>query len=158
MQLNDFFERIPLFNRVSSVLVCEVDFIGLKAAVISRKGHDLVITLETRSDNADFNAAVAEVAAFARAKGWQGKAAALLNPAVMLTLLELPIAAKNKLAPKQLAEQIQYEIEPLINQHSGQVSIGRLLVAQGVLTEAQLDEVLNHQADLNSAQNTTYTG
>lgn len=158
MNLNDFFERIPLFNRVSSVLVCEVDFTGLKAAVISRKGHELSITFETRSDNPDFNAAVAEVAAFVRANGWHGKTAALLSPAVMLTLLELPIATKNKLAPKQLAEQIQYELEPLINQHLGQLTIGRLLVAHGVLTEAQLEDVLNHQADLNSAQNTTYTG
>ena len=158
MNLNDFFERIPLFNRVSSVLVCEVDFTGLKAAVIVRKGHELSIAFETRSDNPDFNAAVAEVATLVRANGWHGKTAALLSPAVLLTLLELPIAAKNKLAPKQLAEQIQYELEPLINQHLGQLTIGRLLVTHGVLTEAQLDEVLNHQADLNNAQNTTFTG
>jgi hypothetical protein len=157
MNLNDFFERIPLFNRVSSVLVCEVDFSGLKAAVITRKGHDLAVLFETSSDNPDFVAAVAEVVTFVRAKGWSGKAAALLNPAVMLTLLELPIAAKNKLAPKQLAEQIEYELEPLINQHLGNLTIGRLLVTKKMLTEDQLSEILNHQADLNNPQNSSFS-
>ena len=156
MNLNDFLERIPLFNKVTSVLVCESDFNGLKAAVITRKGQDLVVAHETRSDNPDFSAAVAEVVSQVRVQGWAGKHAALLSPAVMMALLELPIAAKNKLAPKQLADQIQYELEPLINQHLGSLTIGRLLVLQGLLTDEQVEDILSHQAELNNAQSNNY--
>ena len=156
MNLNDFLERIPLFNKVTSVLVCESDFNGLKAAVITRKGQDLVVAHETRSDNPDFSAAVAEVVAQVRVQGWAGKHAALLSPAVMMALLELPIAAKNKLAPKQLADQIQYELEPLINQHLGSLTIGRLLVLQGLLTDEQVEDILSHQAELNNTQSNNY--
>lgn len=156
MNLNDFLERIPFLNRASSVLVCESDFNGLKAAVITRKGNELVVAYEAHSENPDFSAAVAEVVAHVRAQGWGGKNAALLSPAVMMALLELPIAAKNKLAPKQLADQIQYELEPLINQHLGSLTIGRLLVMQGLLTDEQVEDILSHQAELNSAQSSNY--
>ena len=91
-----------------------------------------------------------------RVQGWAGKHAALLSPAVMMALLELPIAAKNKLAPKQLADQIQYELEPLINQHLGSLTIGRLLVLQGLLTDEQVEDILSHQAELNNAQSNNY--
>jgi hypothetical protein len=157
MNLNDFLERIPFLNRASSVLVCESDFNGLKAAVITRKGNELAVAFEAQSENPDFSAAVAEVVAHVRAQGWGGKNAALLSPAVMMALLELPIAAKNKLAPKQLADQIQYELEPLINQHLGSLTIGRLLVMQGLLTDEQVEDILSHQADLNNAQGSNYT-
>jgi|GEM_PF-659154 len=157
MNLNDFLERIPFLNRASSVLVCESDFNGLKAAVITRKGNELAVAFEAQSENPDFSAAVAEVVAHVRAQGWGGKNAALLSPAVMMALIELPISAKNKLAPKQLADQIQYELEPLINQHLGSLTIGRLLVMQGLLTDEQVEDILSHQADLNNAQGSNYT-
>ena len=150
MAIKDILQSIPLFNRAKSILVCESDLTGLKAAVVVRKGNDIIVTHQSFSDNSDMSAAVLGVVASAREKGWRGKNAVLLSPAAFITLLEMPIAAKNKLAPKQIAEQIKYEIEPLYNQHLTQLTIGQLLIRLGSLTDEQVEDTLSHQLELNN--------
>ncbi len=145
MRLNDLLENLPFLQRVSSVLVCEVDHLGLRAAVVNRTGDDVTIAYEASSEQQDFHAAVAEVVANMRGQGWQGKLAVLLTPAVLLAMLDLPIPQKNKLAPAQLAESINWELEPLINQHLSTLALGKMLVTLGYMTAEQVDDVISQQ-------------
>ncbi len=153
MRLNDLLEKLPFLQRVNSVLVCEVDHLGLRAAVINRNVDDVSIAYEADSEQQDFHAAVAEVVARMREQGWQGKLAVLLTPAVLLAMLDLPIPQKNKLAPEQLAESINWEIEPLINQHLSTLALGRVLVTLGYMTIEQVEDVISQQ----SVSNNTHT-
>jgi DNA-binding XRE family transcriptional regulator len=157
MQLNDFLEKLPLNQRASSVLVCEVDYSGLRAAVVARNGDNVAVTLETSSDNPDYKLAVAEVVAYMRKQGWTGKLAALLTPSVMTAMIELPIPPKNKLAPAQLAESINWELEPLIAQHLSTLSIGKFFVLLGYLSPDQVEDVVSQQAFINSSANQSET-
>ncbi len=153
MRLNDLLEKLPFVQRVNSVLVCEVDHLGLRAAVINRHGDAVTIVHEASSEQQDFHAAVAEVVTHMRAQGWQGKLAVLLTPAVMLAVLDLPIPQKNKLAPAQLAESINWELEPLITQHLGTLALGKVLVTLGYMTAEQVEDVISQQ----SVSNNTHT-
>lgn len=153
MHLNDLLEKLPFLQRVNSVLVCEVDHLGLRAAVINRHGDDVVVTYEASAEQQDFHAAVAEVVANLRAQGWQGKLAVLLTPAVLLAMLDLPIPQKNKLAHAQLAESINWELEPLITQHLSTLSLGKVLVTLGYMTAEQVEDVISQQ----SISNNTHT-
>ncbi len=150
MRLNDLLEKLPFLQRVNSVLVCEVDHLGLRAAVIVRNGDDVIIAYEASSALQDFHAAVAEVVKHVREQGWQGKLAVLLTPAVLLAMLDLPIPQKNKLAPAQLAESINWEIEPLITQHLGTLTLGRVLVTLGYMTAEQVEDVISQQSIANN--------
>ena len=153
MRLNDLLEKLPFLQRVNSVLVCEADHLGLRAAVINRHGDDVSIAYEASSAQQDFHAAVAEVATHVREQGWQGKLAVLLTPAVLLAMLDLPIPQKNKLAPAQLAESINWELEPLIAQHLSTLALGRALVTLGYMTAEQVEDVISQQ----SVSNHTHT-
>ncbi len=153
MRLNDLLEKLPFLQRVNSVLVCEVDHLGLRAAVVNRNGDDVTIAYEASSEQQDFHAAVAEVVAHVRERGWQGKLAVLLTPAVLLAMLDLPIPQKNKLAPAQLAESINWELEPLINQHLSTLALGRVLVTLGYMTAEQVEDVISQQ----TVSNNTHT-
>lgn len=150
MRLNDFLQKIPFLQRINSVLVCEIDHDGLRAAVVSRNGDHLAIAHETSSDAKDYNAAVADVVTYMRAQGWGGKSAILLTPAVLLTMLDLPIPHKNNLAPAQLAETINWEIEPLITQHLNTLALGRVLVNLGYMTAEQVSDVISQQSERNN--------
>jgi len=145
MQLNELVEKLPFFNRVNTVLVCEIDHLGLRAAAMQRHGEHLTISHEAHSDALDFNAAVAEVVTHVRQQGWVGKHAVLLTPAVLQSLIDLPIPPKNKLAPQQIAEQVRWELEPLISQHHSISAIGRMLAAHGYMTEEQIEDALSQQ-------------
>lgn len=153
MRLNDLIEKLPFLQRVHSVLVCEVDHAGLRAAVVVRHGDEVVSTLEASSTLPDFNVAVAEVVKHMREHGWVGKHAVLLTPSVLLTMLDLPIPQKNKLAPAEVAEKINWELEPLITQHLSSLALGRLLVALGFMTAEQVDDVISQQSYANVTRN-----
>ncbi|MDZ4212983.1 MAG: hypothetical protein U1C59_14840 [Methylotenera sp.] len=161
MRLNDLVEKLPFLQRVNSVLVCEVDHAGLRAAVVNRHGDEVINTLEASSALPDFNAAVAEVVKHVREQGWVGKHAILLTPAVLLAMLDLPIPQKNKLAPAEVAEKIDWELEPLITQHLSTLALGRLLVALGFMTADHVDDVISQQSYSNNTHhvdpNKTYT-
>ncbi len=153
MRLNNLLEKLPFVQRVNSVLVCEADYSGLRAAVLNRHGDDVTIAFEAHSELQDFHAAVAEVVTHVRELGWQGKHAMLLTPAVMLAMLDLPIPQKNKLAPAQLAESISWELEPLIPQHLGTLTLARVLIALGYLTTEQAEDVVSQQSIVNNTHN-----
>ncbi|MEQ1599738.1 MAG: hypothetical protein ABL880_10280 [Methylotenera sp.] len=157
MQLNDLLEKLPFNQRASSVLVCEADYTGLRAAVVARNSDNVAVTLETSSDNPDYKLAVAEVVAYMRKQGWTGKLAVLLTPSVMLAMIDLPIPPKNKLAPTQLAESVNWELEPLFAQHLSTLSIGRFFVLLGYLTPEQVEDVVSQQAYINSSANQSET-
>lgn len=146
MRLNDLVENLPFLNRVNTVLVCEVGHLGLQATVVQRHGDQLTISHVAHSDALDFTTAVAEVVTQVRQQGWVGKHALLLTPAVLQSLIDLPIPPKNKLASQQITDQVRWELEPLLAQHhSTYSSIGRILVAHGYITEEQVDDVLSQQ-------------
>lgn len=153
MRLNDLLEKLPFVQRVNSVLVCEADYSGLRAAVLNRHGDDVTIAFEAHSALQDFHAAVAEVVTHVRELGWLGKHAVLLTPAVLLAMLDLPIPQKNKLAPAQLAESISWELEPLIPQHLGTLTLARVLIALGYLTTEQAEDVASQQSIANNTHN-----
>ncbi|MDZ4141453.1 MAG: hypothetical protein U1C48_05545 [Methylotenera sp.] len=153
MRLNDLLDKLPFLQRVNSVLVCEADHAGLRAAVINRHGDEVVSTFEASSTLLEFNAAVAEVVKHVREQGWAGKHAILLTPAVLLSLLELPIPPKNKLAPADLADKINWELEPLITQHLSTLVLARLLMVLGFMTAEQIEDVVNQQNYVNHSQN-----
>jgi hypothetical protein len=157
MQLNDLLEKLPFTQRASSVLVCEADYNGLRAAVVARNGDNVAVTMETGSDNQDFKAAVAEVVTYMRRHGWTGKLAVLLTPAVMMAMIDLPVPPKNKLAPAQLAESVSWELEPLIAQHSGTLLLGKFFVLLGYLSVEQVEDVVSQQTFLNSSANQSET-
>lgn len=146
MRLNDLVEKLPLINRVNTVLVCEASHSGLQAAVVQRQGDQLTISHVAHSDALDFTTAVAEVVAHVRQQGWVGKHALLLTPAVLQSLIDLPIPPKNKLSSLQIAEQVRWELEPLLAQHySTYSSIGRILISHGYISEEQVDDMLSQQ-------------
>ena len=157
MHLNDLLEKLPLNQRASSVLVCEADYNGLRAAVVARNGDNVAVTMETSSDNQDFKVAVAEVVAYMRKKGWTGKLAVLLTPSVMMTMIDLPIAPKNKQAPAQLAESVSWELEPLVSQHLSTLALGKFFVLLGYLTAEQVEDVVSQQSFINSSANQSET-
>lgn len=146
MRLNDLVEKLPFLNRVNTVLVCEIGHLGLQAAVVQRQGDHLTISDTAHSDALDLATAVAEVVSQVRQQGWVGKHALLMTPAVLQSLIDLPIPPKNKLTLQQIAEQVRWELEPLLAQHhSTYSSIGRILLVHGYITEEQVDDVLSQQ-------------
>lgn len=150
MRLNDLLEKLPFLQRVNSVLVCEVDHAGLRVAVVERNGDEVASTFEASSELLDFNAAVAEVVQHVREQGWVGKSAVLLTPAVLLAMVDLPIPQKNKLAPAEVAEKINWELEPLITQHLSTLALGRVLVALGFMSAEQVEDVISQQGYSNN--------
>ena len=157
MQLNDLLEKLPFTQRASSVLVCEADYNGLRAAVVARNGDNVAVTLETSADNPDFKLAVGEVVSHLRKQGWVGKQAILLTPSVMTAMINLPVPPKNKLAPAQLAESVNWELEPLISQHSSTLLLGKFFILLGYLTPDQVEDVVSQQTFLNSSANQSET-
>lgn len=146
MQLNDLVEKIPFLNRVNTLLVCEIDHLGLRVAAMQRHGEHLTISHEAHSDAPELSTAVAEVVTHVCQQGWVGKHAVLLTPAVLQSLIDLPIPPKNKLAPQQIAEQVYWELAPLLMQHhKSYSSIGRIMLAHGYISEEQIDDVLSQQ-------------
>ncbi len=144
MWADTLLQRLPFLQKVNSVLVCEVDHLSMRAAIIERKGDDLYIAHETHSTVLDFHEAVSEVVSEFVQKGWRGKHAILLSPAVLLAMVQLPIPPKNKLGYEQIAEAIRWEVEPLFAEHDT-LLFGRISISHGYLTETQVEDVLIEQ-------------
>ncbi|HAJ70694.1 MAG TPA: hypothetical protein DCO68_01295 [Methylophilaceae bacterium] len=145
MLLNQYLEKIPFLNSVNDVMVCEADAIGMRAAVFHRNRDVLTIALEAHADAIDLTSAVAELVQQLRRQGWVGKQALLLNPAVVQSLIELPIPPKNKLSPQQIAESVRWELEPYLTQQLRYLSIGQILLQNRFIKQEQIEEILAQQ-------------
>jgi hypothetical protein len=152
MSFNTLIEKIPFVNPIDNALVCEADFIGLHGVVMQKKSEMLTVTVEVHAEAEEMQKAVEEVASQARKQGWTGKRVILLTPAVVMAPLELVVPHKNKLPPKQMAETVSWELEPLMSQHRAILSIGQLLLANGFITPEQVEEVLHAQMALNNGK------
>ncbi len=150
MSFDDLVKKLPFIKQVNSVLVCEVNHLSFKAAVIMRQADKLVIKHEFILAMDEQNNVVKQTITKLRQQGWLGNNAILLSPAVLSALVDLPIPHKNKLSPSQISESIRWEIEPLISQHQKILAIGRILISQGLLTETQVDDILNQQSYANN--------
>lgn len=152
LSLNRVVEKIPLLNRVDNVLVCEADFVGLRAAVLHKKGDMLTVTHEAHAEALDYSVAVAEIVEQVRKQGWRGKHVVLLTPAVAFTVLELNIPPKHKLLPQQMMEAVRWELEPVMTQHQRLLSIGQILLANGLITIEQVNDILHQQEMANQSK------
>src|SRR5690606_21402012 len=93
MNLKSLLNKLPFPGRLTSLLVCEADGLTLRGAVLRRAEGQLHVDYTASSNAADLRQAVSDLIAELRQKGWQGKRAVLLTPAVMSTLIELPVPA-----------------------------------------------------------------
>lgn len=153
MQLNEFLEKIPLFNRANNLLVCEVDALGLRGSVFVKQGNTLNVTLEAHADAYDLSTGVAELVQQLQKQGWGGKHAIVLNTAVVQQLIELPIPPKNKLAPQQIAESVRWELEPFVTQQTRNLSIGQILLNNHHIKAEHIEEIVHQQEIANSSKN-----
>lgn len=144
MNLKSLSRLLP-FPGKSSILVCDTDGFHLHGAIISRQHDQLKVDLTTKSEALEYRVAVNEVISQLRNKGWQGKDAILLTPAVLSALIELPVSPKHPRPPLQMQEMIRWEIEPLLMQHSMLWSVGQVLLALGHMNETQIADVLDRQ-------------
>lgn len=152
MNLDALLDKLPFLERINDLLVVESDITGLRGAVFERQGNVIVLKAEASANYDDFNEGLKTIIAEMRNQGWLGNQAVLLNPAVVASIVTLPIPPKHKLAPQQLAEQVSWEMDPLVSQQARQLSIGQLLVQQGLMTQSQVDEVLALQNEANVSQ------
>ncbi|MGJ8619822.1 MAG: hypothetical protein ACSHWN_05775 [Methylophilaceae bacterium] len=152
MSFESFLEKITTFHNIDNVLVCEASFSGLRATAVNKKGENLTTGQEVSSDQFELGDAVTELVDKARQKGWKGEHAILVTPAVSMAVLDLAIPPANKLPVQQLAETMQWEVEPAFNQHQRVMLIGQLLQFYGHLNTDELEEVLEQQATLANAK------
>lgn len=153
MSFESFLEKLTTPKSPDNVLVCEASFNSLKAAVVEKKGQKLVVGSEVVSEQVDLNDAVQEVIERAQRLGWKGKHAIVTSPAVCLAMLDLNIPAKNKLPIEQVEESVQWEFEPVYNQHKAMVSIGQMMLLSGLLNTEQVDEIIAAQNELINSKN-----
>lgn len=152
MSFESFLEKITTFNTIDHVLVCEASFSGLHATAVNKKGDNLTVAQEVVSTQFELSDAVADVMEQLRQKGWKGQHVVLVTPAVCLTVLDLNIPTNNKLPIIQMADSMQWEMEPAFNQHQRVMLIGQLLQFYGHLNAAELEEVLHKQTELANAK------
>ncbi len=110
--------NILSFGKKSDLLVCETDGFSLRAAVLKRNGQNVEVHQTAQSQLSDMAEAVKEVVSAIKADGWQGGKAILLSPAVLSTLVELPVDPKKPRSLQQMQELIRWEVEPLLMQHT----------------------------------------
>jgi hypothetical protein len=135
---------LPISNS-AELLVCETDGFSLRGSVLVRNGNSITVTHHAYSETADMSEAVVDVVNQIKAKGWHGGNAILLSPAVLSTLVELPVNPKKPRSIDQMMELIRWEVEPLLMQHTTRWSVGHLLVGQGYMTAEQAEAVMDLQ-------------
>ncbi len=133
------------FSNQSELLVCETDGFSLRAAVIKRNSDKVEIHQTANSQLSDMAEAVKEVIAQVKTDGWQGGKAILLSPAVLSTLVELPVDPKKPRPMLQMQELLRWEVEPLLMQHTTRWTVGHLLVGQGYMSAEQAQTVMDMQ-------------
>lgn len=129
----------------AELLVCETDGFSLRGSVLVRNGNSITVSHHAYAETADMSEAVVDVVNQIKAKGWHGGNAILLSPAVLSTLLELPVNPKKPRSIDQMMELIRWEVEPLLMQHTTRWSVGHLLVGQGYMTAEQAEAVMDLQ-------------
>jgi hypothetical protein len=102
------------FSAPSELLVFETDGFSLRAAVIKNAGKSPQVVFTANSSFADMAEAVKEIAEQLKQNGFKGGKAILLSPAVLSTLVELPINPKKSRPIPQMQELIRWEVEPLL--------------------------------------------
>ncbi|MCQ8103310.1 hypothetical protein NP590_04255 [Methylomonas sp. SURF-2] len=140
------FKRLLPFAKPSELLVCETDGFSLRAAVLRRVDDEMELLCQASTEQVDMAEGLADVIASLKAEGWQGGGSAvLLSPAVLSTLLELPVNPKKPRPLPQMLELVRWEAEPLLLQHITRWSVGHLLVGQGYMSEDQARSVMDMQ-------------
>ncbi|MCX4187782.1 hypothetical protein [Methylophaga sp. OBS4] len=133
------------FAKPSQLLVCETNGFSLRGTVLARTGDDVTVMHNVTSQQADMAAAVTELISQLKAEGWRGGQAILLSPAVLSTLVELPVDPKKPRPVNQMQELVRWEVEPLLMQHTTQWTVGHMLVGKGYMTEEQAKLVMDTQ-------------
>ncbi len=152
MTLQHLIDQLPFVERIHDIMVVQSEISGMYAAVFARDGQSVTLRYETSANYDDFSEGLKSVVLQLRQQGWQGTQAVMLHPAVVTSLITLPIPPKHKLTPQQLAEQVKWEMDPLVTQQLRALSVGQLLVQQGLMTQAQVEEVLAVQHEANASQ------
>ena len=138
-------KNIIPFGKSSELLVCETDGFSLRAAVLKRNGQNIEVHQTAQSQLSDMADAIKEVITAVKADGWHGGKAIVLSPAVLSTLVELPVDPKKPRSIPQMQELIRWEVEPLLMQHTTRWTVGHLLVGQGYMTAEQAQSVMDMQ-------------
>jgi hypothetical protein len=134
------------FGGSSELLVCETDGFSLRAAIVKNSGYKASVLYSAHSPMADMAEALKEVVEKLKSAGWKGNSKAiLLSPAVLSTLVELPIDPKKSRPIPQMQELIRWEVEPLLMQHTTRWTVGHLLVGQGYMSAEQAQTVMDMQ-------------
>jgi len=134
------------FGKAKTLLLCETDGFSLNAVVVERHEHDVRVLHRARSEQGNMAEALPDVLAQLAGQGWSaGCPAVLLTPAVLATLIELPVNPASPRPIPQMKVLVQNEVEVLLIQHMLRWSIGNLLLRQGYLTDEQLQTVLDMQ-------------
>jgi hypothetical protein len=138
-------KSILSFNRNKDVLVCATDGFSLTGAIFRRAGSDIHLMYETKAVNTDMVEALSDVISDLKQNGWQISRAVLLSPAVLNTVIELPVNPKKPRSLKQMTELVHWEVEPLLQQHTTRWSVGQLLVGRGYLSADKAQAVMDLQ-------------
>ncbi len=143
MKLN---KVLPFFSKSSELLVCETDGFSLTAAVIALEEGDLTLRHIAQVDQVNMAEALDECVTQLKNYGWQGGGkAVLLSPAVLSTLVELPVSPRKPRPLQQMMALVRGEVEVLLMQYMMRWSVGHLLVGRGYLTEQQAQAVMDLQ-------------
>jgi hypothetical protein len=132
--------------RGRSVVVFEADGCRLRGTTFAREGDTLSMRATAESRSLDARDALREVVAALRAAGgeWPRTAAVLSAEAVAATV-RLPLPHGKPRRPDEMGELVRWELEPYFAQHSGSQPLGAILMRRGLLSEAQLAEVVAEQ-------------
>lgn len=141
MKLNNIFP----FGQSSQILVCETDGFSLRGAVLNRSGKQVKVLQTAQSQLSDMDEAVKEVINQLKMDGWNGNRVILLSPAVLSTLVELPVDPQKSRPISQMQELIRWEVEPLLMQHNTRWTVDYLLVGCGYMTVEQAQTVIDMQ-------------
>ncbi len=133
-------------NASKPILVCETDGFSLSAAVLRQEAGELKLIHKAEVDQVDMAEALEECVTQLKQDGWQGGGKAiLLSPAVLSTLVELPVSPKKTRPLQQMMALVRGEVEILLMQYMMRWSVGHLLVGRGYLTETQAQAVMDLQ-------------
>lgn len=140
------FKRLLPFAKPSPLLICETDGFSLRAAVVGKAGQRLLVQQQARVEQVDMAEALPELLETLKAGGWRGGGRAiLLSPAVLSTLIELPVNPDKPRPMAQMLELVRWEVEPLLMQHLTRWWVGNLLVGRGYMSEEQAQAVMDLQ-------------
>jgi hypothetical protein len=140
-------QRLPFsLGKAKSLLICETDGFSLNGAVVELQDDTIQVVTRARSEHGNMAEALNILLSALSNDGWQGDSpAVLLTPAVLSTLVELPVNPARPRPLPQMKTLVQNEVEVLLIQHMLRWSIGNLLLRQGYLTNEQLQTVLDMQ-------------